>query len=699
MNMQWVDWTIVFGFIAILSAVAVYAKRFNKGVADFLAANRCAGRYLLCVSNSMAAIGAISFAAQFQQYYAAGFSAIWWIMMLYPIYLLFAISGWITYRYRETRVLTMAQFFEIRYSRKFRIFAGILAWGSGVLNMGIFPAVTARLFIHVCGLPESYSLFGIEGISTFVSIMLFELSIALAFTFLGGMIAVMVTDFLQGILTFVTLSVIGVFLMMKFDWGVVIETLQAAPVGASMLNPFNTTRAEGFNLAYFMMYAFLVIYNFRAWQGNQGYSAAARSAHEQKMAGIIGQWRGMVQIILLLIIPIAAYTLMNHAGYASQAGEVQAILDGIANPAEQKQMLVPIALTKMLPVGLLGLFVTTLFAAAVSTDDTYLHSWGSIFVQDVILPFRKNGFTPEQHTRILRASIFFVALLIFGFSLLFKQNDFIMMYMYMTGAIYLGGAGAVIIGGFYWKRATSAAAWGVMCTGSILGVGGLIVRSVWSKLVPALLNHFPHNDYLIRHAEAFPYNGMHIAFFTAIFSIIVFVLVSLFGWLVQRKPAFNMDRMLHRGSYAIRNEFEEKIALPPTGLRTLIPSKEFTKLDRVLYFGLTGWMLVFFGTFVIVTIYHFAVGTTDAFWISFWSMWTKLTIFLSVATTIWLAAGGAIDMKHLFYTLKTAKRNVMDDGRVSGHHSLEDEVLGKDNPGLLDELRKDKEESKAERLK
>jgi hypothetical protein len=65
-----------------------------------------------------------------------------------------------------------------------------------------------------------------------------------------------------------------------------------------------------------------------------------------------------------------------------------------------------------------------------------------------------------------------------------------------------------------------------------------------------------------------------------------------------------------------------------------------------------------------------------------------------VATTVWLAAGGAIDMKHLFYTLKTAKRNVLDDGRVTGHHSLADEELGKDNPGLLDELRKDKEESK-----
>ena len=42
--MQIIDWTIMVVFMAALTGVAVYTKRFNKGVADFLAANRCAGR-------------------------------------------------------------------------------------------------------------------------------------------------------------------------------------------------------------------------------------------------------------------------------------------------------------------------------------------------------------------------------------------------------------------------------------------------------------------------------------------------------------------------------------------------------------------------------------------------------------------------------------------------------------------------------
>ena len=72
----------------------------------------------------------------------------------------------------------MAQFFEIRYSRNFRVFCGILAWVAGIINMGIFPAVTAKFFIYFCGLPQSFEIFGFQ-ISTFAAIMFVELGIAL----------------------------------------------------------------------------------------------------------------------------------------------------------------------------------------------------------------------------------------------------------------------------------------------------------------------------------------------------------------------------------------------------------------------------------------------------------------------------------------------------------------------------------------
>ncbi|NIM00736.1 MAG: sodium:solute symporter, partial [Acidobacteria bacterium] len=86
--------------------------------------------------------------------YVAGFSMSWWGMTMSVFVLAVTASGWVVYRFRQTRCLTLAEFFERRYSRNFRVFAGIVAFVSGIVNFGIFPAVGARFFIHYCALPR-----------------------------------------------------------------------------------------------------------------------------------------------------------------------------------------------------------------------------------------------------------------------------------------------------------------------------------------------------------------------------------------------------------------------------------------------------------------------------------------------------------------------------------------------------------------
>ena len=195
--MQWIDWTIVGGLLFVLMMIAYGTSKLTKSVSDFLAANRCAGRYLLTMAQGMAGLGAISIAAHFEQFYEAGFCASWWNQILAPVLILVALSGFVIYRFRETRALTMAQFLEIRYSRKFRIFAGMLAWTAGVINYGIFPAVTGRFLIHFMCLPVETSILGFT-LPTLVLVMAIMLSIALFMTLMGGQIAVMLTDFFQG---------------------------------------------------------------------------------------------------------------------------------------------------------------------------------------------------------------------------------------------------------------------------------------------------------------------------------------------------------------------------------------------------------------------------------------------------------------------------------------------------------------------
>jgi SSS family solute:Na+ symporter len=177
------------------------------------------------------------------------------------------------------------------------------------------------------------------------------------------------------------------------------------------------------------------------------------------MAGLLYGWRFRVLLTVTLVVPIAVMTLTAHPDFAGTAAELQRSLDGVqAATAEERatlqgQLRVPYALALLLPPGMLGLVVAAMLAAFLSTHDTYLHSWGSIFVQDVVLPFRRTSLSPRAHLWLLRAAILGVAVFIFLFSLYVRPTQYIAMFFAITGAVFVGGAGSAIIGGLYWSRA------------------------------------------------------------------------------------------------------------------------------------------------------------------------------------------------------------------------------------------------------
>lgn len=661
--MHWVDWSIVVGLVTLLTVVAIGANRLSRSVADFLAAGRCAGRYTICISEGTAMLGAISLMGLFEVHYQAGFSAVWWSMMMFPVMAIISLSGWIVYRFRQTRALTLGQFFEIRYSNRFRIFAGILCFVSGLLNFGIFPAVGARFFIYYGGLPTDVVVVGLA-VPTFALVMVVLLSISLFFTFAGGQVAVILTDFLQGIFCNIVFAVILVFVLLTMDWSQITTALQTAPAEASLLHPFHTSDARDFDLWFFIIAAIFAFYSHMSWQGSQAYNSSAKNPHEARMAKVLGTWRALVQTALVIMLPICAYTVMHHEAFAQQADLVNGALATIENPQIQKQMTVPLALRHMLPVGLLGAFCAVVLAAFISTHDTYLHSWGSIFIQDVIMPFRRKPFTPEQHIRVLRWSILGVALFVFLFSLLFRQTEYIYMFFALTGAIFAGGSGAVIIGGLYWKRGNTAAAWAAMTTGSVLAVGGILVRQ-WNP--------------------AFPLNGQWLMFVAMCASVAMYVSVSLLG----RHEDFDMDRMLHRGAYAVKEDTVVSAAKPVRGFNALVGiSDEFTLSDKVIYYATIGWTVLWSVVFLVGTAYNLVVDVPTSSWAQYWKFYVLFSLVLGVGVTIWFTIGGVINFRQLAKDLQRATRDDTDDGmvyddwqadtHVSGYPGMEsgDEVLG-----------------------
>ena len=51
----------------------------------------------------------------------------------------------------DAEAATLGQFFEMRYSRRFRILAEAMGFIAGICNYGIFPAISARFSCFLSG--------------------------------------------------------------------------------------------------------------------------------------------------------------------------------------------------------------------------------------------------------------------------------------------------------------------------------------------------------------------------------------------------------------------------------------------------------------------------------------------------------------------------------------------------------------------
>ncbi|MFA6929521.1 MAG: sodium:panthothenate symporter [Lentisphaeria bacterium] len=790
--MHWIDWVIVALPILIVFFIGWKSQRYVTGVADFLTAGRVAGRYVVSVASGEAGMGLVSLVAIFEMYYNSGFAFQFWNGISAPIGLFLGLTGYCIYRFRETRAMTMGQFFEMRYSRKFRIFAAILQSISGVVNYAIFPAVSARFIIYYCNLPLHFDFLGMTW-ATFHVVMLLFLGLAVMIVTRGGQITVMVCDCVQGLLNYPLMAVVVIAILFRFSWfEEMAPTLLDREIGKSMLNPFDVNKLRTFNLFYVMVGIISNVFNRMAWSGTQGYNTAALNAHEQKMGQVLGTWRSAFNIMLYPLLAIAAYTLWHNANFESQRTVVRqelaqtaieelapayaglvtvndqgknpetleklrknspkqaALLEQLSNgtinhpapalattgsniddlhalrrknlvswdthalnpeqvekrvellksedPALHKktmtihnQMRVPLTLRFMLPIGVTGVLCAIAIFLMISTDTTYLHSWGSIIVQDVILPIRGKPLTPRQQLLLLRLSITGVAFFAFVFSSIFAQVDYIMMFFAITGAIWLGGAGSCIVFGLYWKRGTVAGAWASLIAGSSIATSGFAVQYSWVKYIyPWLQRHdlldgvasffahasAPFEPFIVWRvtATSFPINSQEIYFLALVTSIILYVTISL----LTCKQPFNMDRMLHRGIY-----HREGVALKKTKWswsKMLGINENYTRGDRILAWSVFLWSFVFRFCIVFVgfIIWNLISPWPKHWWANwFWIDYIYVMGLNATVTIFWFGICGTRDLIRMFRRLdaRTENASVLDDGRVEGHISADDVAL------------------------
>lgn len=316
--MHWIDWIIVCVPLAAVFFLAFYSKRYVRGVADFLAAGRVAGRYVISVGDMSAAMSIITVISLVESQYQSGLGITFWNNLLIPVTIFLSLTGFVLYRYRQTRSLSLGQFLEMRYNRPFRIIAAGLRTVSEAMANTIGPAVAARFFIYMLGIPMNFTFLGIEW-NTFPVMMFFLLVLALMLIWPGGRISLLVTDALQGLMSYPIFVIMTCFILSELSWSNDIAPVLVNRVaGESFINPNDIHSLRDFNLFALIVLITSRILNRGAWIGNDT-SGSGKTPHEQKMAGILGAWRIGFSTIMMSMIALFVITIMQGKPFAAKS--------------------------------------------------------------------------------------------------------------------------------------------------------------------------------------------------------------------------------------------------------------------------------------------------------------------------------------------------------------------------------------------
>ncbi|MBQ6599183.1 MAG: sodium:panthothenate symporter, partial [Lentisphaeria bacterium] len=320
--LTWYNWLIVILPLSGVLYMAFHVRKYIRSVPDFLAGGRICGRYLLSVGSMEAGLSVMALIAKVEVLYRTGFSYGFWSGFIAPIALVITLTGYVTFRLRETKALSMGQFLEMRYSRSFRLFCAFLRTSVELLCNAILPAISARFFIYLLGIPHYIDIFGIK-VQSLALVIAAVLALALTILLAGGSLALLITDTLQGLMTYPIIFVFTMYILLSFSWWDEIIPVMADRVkGESFLDPYDIQSLRDFNLFAVFVTLFSSILNRGNWFGG-GASSAARTAHEQKMSGILSEWRGGFNPLFYLLLAGMILTVMNHVNYAPKAKAIR----------------------------------------------------------------------------------------------------------------------------------------------------------------------------------------------------------------------------------------------------------------------------------------------------------------------------------------------------------------------------------------
>ncbi|MCK4854208.1 MAG: sodium:solute symporter family protein [Bacteroidales bacterium] len=435
---------------------------------DFVTAGRNLGLWLGIATMTGTELGLITVMYSAQKGFTGGFATFHIAVAAMIVTFIVGLTGFIVYRLREMKVLTIPEFYEKRFDRKTRILGGIMMVLGGILNMGLFLKVGSMFIVGITGLSAaSWAL---------PAVMIFLITLVLIYTVLGGMVSVVIADYVQFIVLSISLLAITFIVIGKLGWNNIFDTIQNT-MGTAGFDP--TVADGGFGWEYIIWMFFLGLVSCAIWPTAVARALAMKNPRVVKRQYMFTSVSYLIRFLIPYFWGISAFVFItNDASFNAlffPAGYPPPDSLPVGMEAVDNLYSMPFFLGKILPAGLIGLVTAGMLAAFMSTHDSYLLCWSTSLTQDVVAPIAKSVGKPLSSKKKVALSRIFIVLIggfVLYWGLFYKGSEDIWDYMAVTGAIYFTGAFALLLGGLYWKRASSTGAFMALIggLGAILGL-------------------------------------------------------------------------------------------------------------------------------------------------------------------------------------------------------------------------------------
>ncbi len=287
MHFTALDWGIVIVYLAATLAAGLYGRRYISGLSDFLVAGRGLGPYIGIATLAATEIGTITFMYYAELGYKTGFASFVNGLIAGAAMIFIGRTGFLVSKLRELGLMTVPEFFERKYSRNLRVLTGVLVATGGILNMGVFLKVEGMFLTIISGLPMEYLKLTMTGI----------LLLELIYTVLGGMVSIVITDFIQFAALTLGTILVTIYSIDVAGWGNMRDAVTRT-MGADGFNPFTN---PDYGWAYILFQILLWLAVDTCWQTTAMRTFSTKDPETSRRVffwtGFIYLGRGMLPMI------------------------------------------------------------------------------------------------------------------------------------------------------------------------------------------------------------------------------------------------------------------------------------------------------------------------------------------------------------------------------------------------------------------